>query len=104
MFQRRSVMAGSKLGIHSLCWLAAGAASWAVGCSGDQVSAGDEGDTINLERCYGVDCRRAPQSFEVSAAGEGEPCIESGLALEEPFDFEAVGTRETTVRRVLPAP
>jgi hypothetical protein len=95
---------GSQLDSRTLHWLAAAAASWAVGCTGAHISAGDEGDTINLSRCYGVECDLAPQSFQASATGQGEPCIDSGLALEEPFDFEGIGLPEATVRRLLPAP
>jgi hypothetical protein len=50
-----------------------------------------------------VDCGRAPQSFQSGADDVGEPCIESGLALEDRFDFEGAGSG-VAVGRVLPAP
>ena len=57
------------------------------GCSGAEVSAGSEGDAINLNRCYGADCGVHAQSLSGSGV-EARPCGDVVGALEEPLVFE----------------
>jgi hypothetical protein len=84
-------MVGRKLGQLShvtTCGVALGALLLAAGCSGADVSAGDEGHAINLGRCYGVDCGSSLQAAMGSEATVGEPCGPSMGTLGEPFAFE----------------
>jgi hypothetical protein len=59
------------------------------GCSGAEVSAGSEGDAINLNRCYGADCGVHAQSLSGSGA-DARPCGGVVGALEEPLLFESI--------------
>jgi hypothetical protein len=63
---------------------------WLAGCSGDVVSAGSEGDAVNLNRCYGADCGVRAQSLSGSAAST-TPCGDVEGELTEPMRFEALG-------------
>lgn len=61
------------------------------GCSGTtDVSAGSEGDAINLNRCFGADCGVRAQSLNGSSA-VSLPCGDVEGELTEPLYFEALG-------------
>jgi hypothetical protein len=46
-----------------------------AGCAGEQISAGHEGDTINLSRCWGVDCGTSAQAVSAgSSKHSSAPC------------------------------
>lgn len=86
-------MVGRKLGGGAKRSVAWGALLLTAGCSGGAVSAGDEGDTINLGRCYGVDCGSTALAATGSEATVGEPCGPVMGTLSEPFEFEPVASR-----------
>lgn len=60
------------------------------GCSGADVSAGSEGDAINLNRCFGADCGVHAQSLSGSGS-DSRPCGDVVGALEAPLVFEGLG-------------
>lgn len=64
--------------------------SWLPGCSEADVSAGSEGDAVNLNRCYGADCGVRAQSLSGSAAA-ATPCGDVEGELTEQLIFEAIG-------------
>lgn len=59
------------------------------GCSGAEVSAGSEGDAINLNRCFGADCGVHAQSLSGSGV-EARPCGGVVGPLEDPLVFESI--------------
>lgn len=63
---------------------------WLSGCSQADVSAGSEGDAVNLNRCYGADCGVRAQSLSGSAAAS-TPCGDVEGPLTEPLLFEVIG-------------
>lgn len=73
-------------GIGGLTVLGLGSLLLAAGCS-SQISAGDEGDTINLSRCWGVDCGSKAQSITGSDSA-AEACSVSGRELQAPVEYE----------------
>lgn len=64
-----------------------------AGCSGAGVSAGSEGDAINLSRCYGADCGVRAQSLSGTGA-DAIPCGGLVGALDEMLVFESVADGE----------
>jgi len=60
-----------------------------AGCSGADVSAGAEGNAINLNRCFGADCGLHAQSLSGSGAAS-RPCGDVVGSLEEPLLFESI--------------
>jgi hypothetical protein len=72
--------------IGGLTFLGFAALLLAAGCS-SQVSAGEEGDTINLSRCWGVDCGSKAQSI-TGTDSAAEACTVSGRKLLDRVDFE----------------
>jgi hypothetical protein len=76
-------------GFGALGLMAAG--FWLGGCSGSVVSAGSEGDAVNLNRCYGADCGVRAQSLNGAAAASAKPCGGVDGELTEPMRFEALG-------------
>ena len=60
-----------------------------AGCSGAEVSAGSEGDAINLNRCYGADCGVHAQSLSGSAV-DATSCGGVVGELEDALLFESI--------------
>jgi hypothetical protein len=58
----------------------------AAGCSSG-ISAGEEGDTINLSRCWGVDCGASAQAIN-GGDSAAEACTAGGRELQDLVDFE----------------
>jgi hypothetical protein len=63
--------------------------SWLTGCNEADVSAGSEGDAVNLNRCYGADCGVRAQSISGSSAST-TPCGDVEGELTEPLLFETI--------------
>jgi hypothetical protein len=61
-----------------------------AGCSGADVSAGSEGEAINLNRCYGADCGVHAQALSGTGV-DATPCAGVVGALEQPLLFESIG-------------
>lgn len=59
----------------------------AVGCSGSDVSAGTEGDGVNLDRCFDVTCRSQAEGL-IAEAPRPQSCAETGAELSDDFWFE----------------
>jgi hypothetical protein len=78
------------------------ASFWLGGCNEADVSAGSEGDAINLNRCYGADCGVRAQSLGGSAAPT-RPCGDVEGALTEPLLFESISEQEQDQAQVLEA-
>jgi hypothetical protein len=71
-----------KIGVVALSYALAG-------CSGAEVSAGSEGNAINLGRCYGADCGVRAQSLSGTGA-DARPCGDGVARLEDPLVFESI--------------
>ena len=80
-------MSEAKLGLVKMGVVALGYA--VAGCSGAEVSAGSEGDAINLSRCYGADCGVRAQSLS-GAAVDATPCGDVVGPLDEALVFESI--------------
>jgi hypothetical protein len=73
-------------GLGGLTFLGGASLLIAAGCS-SQISAGDEGNTINLSRCWGVDCGSKAQSI-TGADSAAEACVVGERELEELVEFD----------------
>jgi hypothetical protein len=67
-------------GVMALGWMLGG-------CSAANVSAGSEGDAVNLGRCYGADCGSKAQSLTLERF-RAESCGDVDGALEDRLTFE----------------
>jgi hypothetical protein len=71
-----------RLGVAALGYVLAG-------CSGAEVSAGSEGNAVNLNRCFGADCGVRAQSLSGSGS-DATPCGGVVGPLDEALVFESV--------------
>jgi hypothetical protein len=62
-------------------------------CSGAEVSAGSEGEAVNLARCFGVSCGARAQRLQVEDV-EADVCGDVAGVLEQPVRFEPVPDSE----------
>jgi hypothetical protein len=62
-------------------------------CNGAEVSAGSEGDAINLTRCFGANCGVLAKALQANDL-DADACGEVAGALEEPVRFEPVEDSE----------
>lgn len=57
-----------------------------TGCGPTDISAGEEGDTINLGRCYGVECGLSAQSVQGADVGTVACAMDATQLVGEPFE------------------
>jgi hypothetical protein len=95
-------MSKRRLGWWSvLSGVGVGAPLLVLGCGDGNVSAGAEGDTINLARCFGADCSVSVQASE-GAGSAAEPCGGVEGTLQDAVRFDATPGVQWLSLRVAP--
>lgn len=76
---------GRRMGIGRLGQAGALALLFAGCVDAEVISAGSEGNAINLARCFGADCAAQPESLSPGGDEPGEPCAVADELLEQPL-------------------